>query len=100
MSSFQMKCVCMQVEVPEICHFKNDEQKFMALSHMDMPGQEGSDVRMRNHHMGALLLRGVVAWRQKLQDSPKVINKQRVLLFSSFLHSGFNFSGPGQLIGW
>lgn len=43
-----MMYVCMQAELPEICHFKNDEQKFMALCHRDMPGQEGSDVRMKN----------------------------------------------------
>lgn len=48
MSSLQMICVCMKVELPEIFHFKNDEQNVMELSHMDMPGQEGSDVRIKN----------------------------------------------------
>lgn len=36
------------MELPEICHFKNDEQNVMALSHMNMPGQEGSDVGIKN----------------------------------------------------
>lgn len=48
MSLVKMTCVCTQVELPEICHSKNDEQNFMALAHMDMPGQEGSDVRIKN----------------------------------------------------
>lgn len=42
----------MQIELPEICHFKNDGQKFMALAHMDVPGQEGSDTRIKNPPYG------------------------------------------------
>lgn len=52
MSSLQMICVCMQVELPKISHFKNDEQNFIKLSHMDMPGQEGSDVTIKNPPQG------------------------------------------------
>lgn len=43
-----MLCVCVQVELPEFCHFKNNERNSTGLAHRDMPGQEGSDVRIKS----------------------------------------------------
>jgi len=42
----------MQLEQPEICHFKKDGRKFVALTHMDVPGQEGCDIRIKNTSYG------------------------------------------------
>lgn len=42
----------MQIQLPDICHFKNDGQKFMTLTHTDVPSQKGSDIIIKNPPYG------------------------------------------------
>lgn len=48
---------------------------------------------------GVEVLCGVTGWRQKQQNSPRVIDKQHGLVLGTSFDRGFKFPGLGQLIG-
>lgn len=59
----------MQIELPKICYFKNDGQKFMVLSYVGVSDQEESGIRIKNPPYGFIPSTWSEQWQSSIRET-------------------------------